>query len=122
MRTLLLDDRQAHPSVAFGDALGGCLCPACPEHTSNALAVTDDDDDDDDDGGGGGGGGGSFFGGDLFDRILAKGIDDAIDDDEDADDGNDGDDDDVDDDDDGLVFLRSLNRLCGRLDSENNFL
>ena len=33
--------------------------------------------------GGGGGGGGSFFGGDLFDRILAKGIDDAIDDDED---------------------------------------
>ena len=34
-------------------------------------------------GGGGGGGGGSFFGGDLFDRILAKGIDDAIDDDED---------------------------------------
>jgi hypothetical protein len=42
-----------------------------------------DSDDDDDEGGGGGGGGGSFFGGDLFDRILAKGIDDAIDDDED---------------------------------------
>jgi hypothetical protein len=30
-----------------------------------------------------GGGGVSFFGGDLFDRILSKGIDDAIDDDED---------------------------------------
>ena len=42
-----------------------------------------DGDSDDDDEGGGGGGGGSFFGGDLFDRILAKGIDDAIDDDED---------------------------------------
>ena len=42
-----------------------------------------DGDSDDDDDQGGGGGGGSFFGGDLFDRILAKGIDDAIDDDED---------------------------------------
>jgi len=42
-----------------------------------------DGDSDDDDEGGGGGGGGSFFGGDLFDRILSKGIDDAIDDDED---------------------------------------
>ena len=43
----------------------------------------DSDDDDDEGGGGGSGRGGSFFGGDLFDRILAKGIDDAIDDDED---------------------------------------
>ena len=37
-----------------------------------------DSDGDDDDGGGG-----SYFGGDLFDRIIAQGIDDAVDDDED---------------------------------------
>ena len=41
---------------------------------------SDGDDGDDDDGGGGGG---SYLGGDLFDRILAQGIDDAVDDDED---------------------------------------
>ena len=37
-----------------------------------------DSDGDDDDGGGG-----SYFGGDLFDRIIAQGIDDAVDDGED---------------------------------------